>query len=232
MLDHQALLEAFRDYASQLLRPYAVGPVLYRLTDQVVAVLGVDGAGVCLGDGDGVLRFVTATDGDVATIEEEQVAHDTGPCLEAFRTGNQVVVADLAASTRFDGYRESALAHGARAVAGIPMPVGEARLGALNLYWRAPHDPSTEELEVAQLLADMASGYILNATERERVETLASQLQHALDSRIVIEQAKGVLVERHHISPAEAFHQIRVQARSSSRRVHDLASEIVQAGTD
>ena len=232
MLDHQALLEAFREYASQLLRPYAVGPVLYRLTDQVVAVLGVDGAGVCLGDGDGVLRFVTATDGDVAAIEEAQVAHDTGPCLEAFRTGDQVVVADLAASTRFGGYRESALAHGARAVAGIPMPVGEARIGALNLYWHAPHDPSTEELEVAQLLADMASGYILNATERERVETLASQLQHALDSRIVIEQAKGVLVERHHISPAEAFHQIRAQARSSSRRVHDLANEIVEAGTD
>ncbi len=77
----------------------------------------------------------------------------------------------------------------------------------------------------------MASGYILNATARERAETLATQLQHALDSRIVIEQAKGMLSERHGLRPAEAFQRIRMQARSANRRVHDVATDIVAGRT-
>ena len=146
---------------------------------------------------------------------------------EAFRTGALVVVPDLATSCTWPGYRDAAMGLGARAVAGVPMPVGHARIGALNLYWQEPYDPPKEELEVAQLLADMASGYILNVTARERAETLAARLQHALDSRIVIEQAKGMLVERHGLRPAEAFQRIRIEARSANRRVHDVAREIV-----
>ena len=97
MIDQRSLLDVFREFATRLLGPYEIGPVLYELADQVVAVLGVDGAAVSLADSDGVLHFVTATDADVAAIEEEQVAHDQGPCQEAFRTGQPVVVADLAA---------------------------------------------------------------------------------------------------------------------------------------
>ena len=227
MIDQRSLLDVFREFATRLLGPYEIGPVLYELTDQVVAVLGVDGAAVSLADSDGVLRFVTATDADVAAIEEEQVAHDQGPCQEAFRTGQPVVVADLAACRAWPDYRQTAMGRGARAVAGVPMPVGDQRIGALNLYWQAPYEPPEEELGVAQLLADMATGYILNATARERAETLATQLQHALDSRIVIEQAKGMLVERHGLRPADAFQRIRMQARSANRRVHDVATDIV-----
>lgn len=227
MIHHDALVATFRTYAAALLEPFDVGPVLYGLTDQVTEVLGADGAGVSLGDGDRPLTFVTATDAAIATIEEEQAVRESGPCHRAFRSGTAVVCEDLEADDRFPGYCEVALANGVRAVLGIPMPVGVQRIGALNVYWHAPHVVTDDEVQIAQLLADMASGYILNATRVERSETLAHQLQHALDSRVVIEQAKGILAERHHLSPSEAFHRLRQRARSSSRRVHDVATDIV-----
>ena len=151
MIDQRCLLDAFREFATRLLGSYEIGPVLYELTDQVVAVLGVDGVGVSLGDSDGVLRFVTATDADVAAIEEERVAHEQGPCQEAFRTGACVVVPDLAACGAWPDYRAIAMGRGAQAVAGGPMPVGVERVGALNLDSQAPYEPPEEELEVAQL---------------------------------------------------------------------------------
>ncbi len=227
MVDRTALLAAFDEYATALLRPsYDIGNVLYRLTDQVVAVLGIDGAGVSISRHE-VLSFLTATDVDVAVIEEFQATTGHGPCQEAFRTGRQVRIDDLTQDDPREGFREAALARGFGAVAALPMPVHDNRIGALELYCREPHAWTDAELSVAQLLANMASGYVLNNIELSETRTLAEQLQRALDSRIIVEQAKGVLGGRHGMSPNEAFSLLRDHARDTSSPLHEVCTSVV-----
>jgi AmiR/NasT family two-component response regulator len=107
------------------------------------------------------------------------------------------------------------------------MPLGEQRIGALNLYRRNAQEWPADELDDAQLLADMATGYVLNTRVLHEREKLAAQLQHALDSRVIIEQAKGVIAERHRIDTPAAFELLRRHARNQQQKVHDVASAIV-----
>lgn len=227
VVNHDALVRAFADYAHALRSHYDVGTVLYRLTDHVVDVLQADGAGVSLARDEHHLAFVAATDGHVAAIEEQQIATGTGPCHDAFRTGEVVAVTDLATEDRWPEYTQAARNAGAAAVLGVPMPVDQRRIGAVNIYKHTAHDWAEHEITVAAVLADMATGYILNAGELEEARTLAQQLQHALDSRIIIEQAKGILAERNQITPAEAFQRLRKYARHTQTRLHDVAAQVV-----
>ncbi|HVL97803.1 MAG TPA: GAF and ANTAR domain-containing protein [Egibacteraceae bacterium] len=227
MADQSALNRAFADYARTIARRYEIGDALYRLTDQVVDILGVDGAGVSLADRDEVLQFVSATDEQVTIVEEHQAGTGEGPCHDAYMKGEQVTSTDLTVDTRWPVYTPVAVEQGLRAAAGIPMVVEGERIGALNLYTESAREWPTDELEIAQLLADMATGYIVNARNLAESEKLASQLQHALDSRVVIEQAKGVVAERHGLSTADAFLRLRQHARSHSSRLHDVASAII-----
>jgi GAF domain-containing protein len=231
MTDQQALIRAFADYARTLARRYDIGEVLYRLTDQVVEILDVDGAGVSIAD-HGRLRFVTATDEDIAQIEERQVDLGQGPCHDAYTSGDRVTSADLSVEARWPDYTGTALRVGCRAVAGIPMLTGEQRVGALNLYVRRPREWPADELDIAQVLADMATGYIINARTLTEADRTTVQLQHALDSRIIVEQAKGVLAERHRITPAAAFERLRRHARHRNTKVHDVARQVIDAGLD
>lgn len=232
MVNEAALLSAFEHYSRMLLSTFDVAHVLHQLMAQAVEVLGVDGAGVCLADQDDHLVFVAATDADVAVIEEEQVSENEGPCHDAYLVGNRVVVEDLDAHEGWPSYRRVALSRGVRAVAGLPMPVRERRIGAMNLYWSAPHAWTDHELDVAQVLADMASGYIVNRDELSSSQELAAQLQRALHSRTVIEQAKGVLVGRHRVTTDEAFTRLRGHARSTSSQLHTVCLDVVDGRLD
>ena len=227
MIDDTALRDALRDYARRIASTYELGDALYSVTDLSLQVLGCDGAGISVGDPDGRLRFVTATEQGVVRIEEEQAIAQEGPCFEAYETGELVVTPDLSDEPRWDHYRRTAFEAGFRAVAGVPMLVEDVRIGAMNLYHAQPHEWSPEELEVAQVLADMASGYIANHRTLAESQRLADQLQKALDSRVVIEQAKSVLAARHHLHIDDAFQHLRTQARSTSRKLHDVAREVV-----
>lgn len=230
MSDAARLRALVSEYARTTLGRYEIGEVLYRLTDQSLAFLGVDGAGVSLGDGDGQLRFLTATDDNVVRVEEKQVTSQRGPCHEAFQTGEVTVVDDLRTidDGRWKDYPEFAIEQGCMSVSGIPMVVDGQRIGALNVYRHAagPWDATT--LEDAQLIADMASGYIVNDRTLAESRLLADQLQRALDSRIEIEQAKGVLAERHGTDVAAAFQRLRAHARRTNQRLHDVAAAVVR----
>lgn len=232
MVDEQALREAFSHYAEALLAQYEVGDVLYALTDQVVSVLGIDGAGVSLGLTRDGLRFVTATDQRTASIEQVQAASGEGPCYEAFRSGASVAVDDLRHEQRWPEYRDAAAELQIRAVAGIPMPVSHNRIGALNLYASEPREWTADELGVAQLLANVASGYILHGRQLDESRTLAGQLQRALDSRIVIEQAKGILAGRHGIDISAAFERLRNHSRDNHARIHEVCRQVIAGELD
>lgn len=227
MVEQATLLRVFADYARTIAGRYDVTDVLDRLTHQIVAVLDVQAVGALLAGQDDRLRFATASDDDAAAVEEHQVAVGQGPCHDAYRTSQRVVVADLD-DQRWPDYAPVVLARGYRAVAGIPMASVGHRIGALDLYRRVPDDWSSDELEVAQVLADMATGYIINArvlTEQQRV---TAQLEHALESRVVIEQAKGLLAERHGVDPPAAFELLRAHARDHNRQLSEVARAVVE----
>jgi GAF domain-containing protein len=227
MADQSALFRAFADYARTTLGDYEVGEVLHRLTDQVVEVLGVAGAGVSVGQADGRLTFVTATDEPTSRIEHQQAELAQGPCHDAFRSGEPVTAADLRTEERWPGYTDAAMELGLHAVAGIPMIVRSERIGALNVYSRDPREWPADDVETAQLLADMASGYIVSTRTLEQHQRLAGQLQHALDSRVVVEQAKGMLAAQHGIDPSAAWERLRSYARNHQAKVHDLAQAVL-----
>ncbi len=228
MVDDAALRNATRDYARRIADTYDLGHALYSVTDHSLQILGCDGAGVSVADPEGRLRFITATEQSVVRIEEEQAVAQEGPCFEAYESGQVVVTGDLEQEQRWERYRSTALDAGFRAVAGVPMLVGDVRIGAMNLYRQQPHEWSEEELEVAQLLGDMASGYISNHRTLQASQRLAEQLQEALDSRVIVEQAKGVLAVQHDSSVADAFQLLRSYARSNGRRLHEVAREVVE----
>jgi GAF domain-containing protein len=228
MADHVALNRTLVEFTQTLLARYDIGHVLYRLTDHTTEILGVAGAGVSLAEPDGSLRFVTATDDAASRIEDHQVRSRQGPCHEAYRTAQQVLVGDLDSEGRWPDYVEVARKVGFESVAGLPLRVEDRAVGALNVYHTEPHDWPPDDVTTAQILADMAAGYILNVRELEETRRLADQLQSALDSRIVIEQAKGIIAARSDVDINDAFQTLRTYARTRRRRIHDVARHVIE----
>jgi GAF domain-containing protein len=232
MVDDVALRAAFGDFARALVGSFDPDQMLHLLTGQVVGVLGVDGAGVSLATGNGdELAFATATSERVSAVEDAQVELRQGPCHEAYRTGQLVAVPYLELEERWPEYRKVALDHGLRSVAGIPMPVSDVRIGALNLYRSHNHEWGREELETARILADMASGYILNVNRLDDERSRAQGLTRALESRDVIGQAKGILMARYRLSAAASFELLRRISQDRNLKLREIASHIVETGS-
>ena len=227
-VDGDGLREVLSDYARALaLGDYDVGQVMFDLSDQCTAILPVDGAGVCLDDGTGTLHFLSATDGRAARLEEAQVAGQDGPCFTAYRTGKLISVDDIAGDDRWPAYRDVAVELGYGSVLGVPMPVRLETIGALNLYRDEAGPWAPDVLEAASTLSNMATGYVTMSRALADARELAGQLQHALDTRVVVEQAKGVITAQHGITPSEAYERLRAYTRNHRVKVHDVAARIV-----
>lgn len=232
MINQAALLDAYEAFGVALLRPYEIGDVLYQLTDQVVQVLDIDGAGVALtANGDG-LQLLSASDHHIAAIDDTQIGTQAGPLYLAYRDNEQVRIDDITTVDEWPEMARAARARGMRAIGALPMPVDERRIGALSLYRGEPHAWADDEIQAGQGLANMASAYVLNHKALSESRTLTGQLRTALDSRIIVEQAKGLLAGRHGISPNEAFGRLRKRARSSGERLHDVCRQVVEGKLD
>lgn len=232
MVDDTTLQAALREFVGVLVRRYDIGQVLHQLTDHCVEVLGCDGAGVAVRNG-GTLRFVAATDAVVTRIEQRQIAARQGPCQDAYTTGAATTSIDLDDEERWPAYRQVACEAGIRAAAGVPLIVDRTTtLGALNLSWRQVHSPTEDELGAARLLADMAAAYITNLRSLADAERLSDQLQETLDSRMVIEEAKGILEERHQLDSQAALDRLRDYAQPRNQRLSEIAREIITGDLD
>jgi GAF domain-containing protein len=227
VVDHERLAQLLRDFARNLVTSYQVTDILYSLCDSVVDLLPVTGAGVMLDD-DEVLRFVAASDELVREIETLQIELGEGPCLRAYATGAPVVVPDLKADDSFPQFGPRALAAGMRGVYSFPMHVDDERVGAMNFYSEDAAGFGAVDLEAGQVLADVAAGYILNARTLERSTKLSQQLQAALKSRVVIEQAKGKLSEQLGVGVEEAFAIMRQHARVNGLKLRTIATDLVE----
>ena len=227
------LLHTLSEFAHALVRRYDVPDMLYELAGRVTQVLGVDGCAVSLGDDEGALRFVAASGERVALAEQLQEQLQAGPARQAYRSGRHVLVADLSRGRDgWEPFAEQVLAVGLRAVASFPMSLDGASIGALNAYSRPPRGWDHDDLAAAQVLADMATSYVLHAVELRRAAAVRDQLQQALDSRIVIEQAKGILAERHGTDVDAAFGVLRRRARDSGTKLHDVCRAVIDGSLE
>ena len=227
MPDQSLLLQTLSRFAQALPLAYDLEAMLSDLTDSVVAVLGLTGSGVTLAENDRLV-FVSAAGEGLAELEATQEEFQAGPCVDAFTTGEVVTVADLAqVGDRWPEYVEVARRLGIRSVAGIPMKLADQSFGALNLYAENPQTWNEHDLHAAHVLADVATSYLVNGSKVRQLEQLTEQLQYALGSRVIIEQAKGVVATRDGVSVDEAFHRIRRHARSHNANVRTVAEAIV-----
>jgi len=196
------------------------------LCARVDEVLPVNGSGVMLADRGGNLRVVAASDDQLGEIERLQIELGEGPCLHAYETGGQVLVRDLAEDDQFQRFDPRALDAGLRSVFSFPMQIGEIRVGALNLYTRDRQPFDDEDAVIGQALADLATAFVLNLRTSEQASLLNTQLQVALDSRVVIEQAKGRLSEQLGVDIDEAFERLRRHARNHGEKLRDVAQRV------
>jgi GAF domain-containing protein len=216
--------------AGRLVMPYDVDDTLQELAERATAMLGICGSAVSLATGDR-LAFATAVPETVAALEHAQAKAQEGPCVQAYRTGEVVAIPDLARMTEgWDAYRATAAELGIGAVAGIPMRLDGTAVGALNLYAAGARDWSEEDLRAVHVLADMCTGLLVNSSRLQRQQQLTEQLQHALDSRVVIEQAKGIVAQVHNEDVGQAFERIRRHARNNHVGLRSVASAIVDLG--
>jgi transcriptional regulator with GAF, ATPase, and Fis domain len=230
MADEKLLSAALSEFARTLVKRFAISDVLDDLAQRVTLVLGIAGAGVSLREGDR-LRFVTAVDERTTNLERIQEREQAGPCIDAWRSGEVVTVADLRATAgAWRAYGQAARAAGIVAVAGVPMSVERTVIGALDLYDARVNEWDRDDLAAARVLADMATSYVVNASELDRQRRTTEQLQEALDSRIVIEQAKGIIAAERGVSVDEAFEVLRRHARSRNTHLRAVADAVVNLG--
>jgi transcriptional regulator with GAF, ATPase, and Fis domain len=226
-----ALADVFVEMADTLVDDFDVMEFLHVLTERCVQLLSISAAGLLLADEEGALQVMAASSERTHLLELFQVQTHQGPCLDCFATGQPVSVADLPSAGRWPRFTAAAAEVGFAAVHAVPMRLRTQIIGALNFFTIEPGPIDDTTLRVGQALADVATIGLLQQRAIHHRDALTEQLQSALNSRIMIEQAKGVLAERLHVDVAQAFMLLRQGARSQNRRLSDLAHAIV-AGTD
>jgi GAF domain-containing protein len=163
--------------------------------------------------------------------DHEQLHPFPCPCRDAYSTGEVVRVSDVREeSTRWPEYSASASRLSIAGVASIPMRLADQNIGALNLYAPVPRLWSDQDMAVAGMLADMATSYLVNASKLRQQEQLSEQLQRALHSRVVIEQAKGITAQQHSVTIDEAYQLMRRHARNNNASLRAVAEAIVTVG--
>lgn len=228
MTRDQRLATTFVELADSLVDDFDVVELMVLLTERCVELLEVSEAGLLLSDGTGRLRLVAATSEALQTVELFQAQADEGPCCECFHTGLAVGVADLSVEdVRWPRFAPVAAGAGFRAVHAVPLRLRGQVLGALNLFGREPGMLRPSYATAAQALADVATVALLQNRAIEESHRISEQLQEALNSRITIEQAKGMIAEHASCGMDEAFESLRRHARSRRARLSVVAAALV-----
>jgi GAF domain-containing protein len=228
--DRERLLaDAFDGLADTLVDDYDVIDVLDRLAGYSVQLLAAESVGILLADAQATLRVVASTNEQTEWMELLQLQADEGPCVECFRAGAPVNVDDLAdAAARWPRFVAALEERGVNgSVHALPLRLRGQAIGTLNLFHHQPGPLPEEDLALGQALADVATIGILSERAIRRGEVVNEQLRIALNSRIVIEQAKGVLAQRGGLGMDVAFDRLRRYARQRGLRLSEVASQVV-----
>jgi len=223
------LAQTFVELADSLVESFDVVDLLARLGERCVELFDAAAAGLLLADGQGALRLMAATSEAMEIVELFQLQNAEGPCLDCYDSGAPVQVEDMAgAADRWPLFVPVASEAGFRSAHALPLRLRGRVLGALNLFRTAPGHLAPGQVAAAQALADVATIAIVQHRAAHDAQELADQLQLALDSRVVIEQAKGVIAEQAGVAMDEAFAGLRAHARRHRRRLAEVAHDVVE----
>lgn len=228
MPDGQQLARVFVELADTLVADFDVIDFLHLLTERCVDLLEADSAGILLTDQQDRLRLVAASTEQTRLLELFQLQSAQGPCLDCFTTGLPVVSTDLAADIqRWPIFAAAARRSGFAAVHALPMRLRDQVIGTLNLFSTTTGTLTQDTTALAQAFADVATIGILSERAAREKHVLSQQLQIALNTRVIIEQAKGMLAERRGLTMDQAFNALRAYARNSNRKLADVALAVI-----
>jgi GAF domain-containing protein len=227
-MDETFLAQTVVAAADTMVTDFDVVDFLSMLATRCVELFDAGDAGFMLVDSSGHLQVVASSSHVMHILELFEIQHAEGPCPDAYRTGSGVEVNDLLrAADRWPTFTPEALKTGFRSVFAFPMRLRKQTIGALNLIRTTTGPLPSGELAAAQALADIATIGILHHRASKESRLLTEQLQYALDSRIVIEQAKGAAAQQLDIEMDQAFEALRQYSRRHNRRLIDVATDIV-----
>ncbi len=221
------LARTFVEVADSLVDNFDVVDLLSRLADRCVEIVDVTAAGLLLGSADGELRLLASSSEAVRVLELFAIQTDEGPCIDCYRTGQPIVNVNIVdAGDRWPRFASKAVEAGFRSVHAIPLRLRGQTIGVLNLV--RGHEGALRDVDVvaAQALADVATIAILQHRVTSDAQALNEKLTQALSTRIVIEQAKGVVAERAGVDMEQAFVRLRSHARNHNLRLTDLAQAV------
>ncbi|HEX6421756.1 MAG TPA: GAF and ANTAR domain-containing protein [Acidimicrobiales bacterium] len=230
-MDPRRLGRAFVELADTLVADFDVVEFMATLAHRSIELLDVDEAAVVLDDGAGGLRTMASSHEAAGHLELFELQKQEGPCLDCYRTGTQILnqsLVDPAAARRWPRFTPEARRLGFATTHALPMRLRGRIIGAVNLFGSAAAGTlSGLEVEVGQGLADVATVGLVQWRRFHEARLVSEQLQSALSSRIVIEQAKGMLAERRQIALGAAFEALRTHARNTNQRLRDVAQALV-----
>jgi transcriptional regulator with GAF, ATPase, and Fis domain len=233
MTREQRIGRVFVELADTLVDDFDAIDLLYVLCERSVELLTADAAGLILADQRGQLQVMASTTEEARVLELFVLQNSEGPCLDCYATGQPQVNIDLReVEVRWPHFRAATVEAGYRSTHALPMRLRGQVIGALNLFCVHQVTLSEDEIALGQALCDVATIGLLQERSVRHGEILAEQLQNALNSRILIEQAKGVLAERAGIAVDEAFALMRSWARNHHLRLQDTAQGVIDGTSD
>jgi GAF domain-containing protein len=217
----------FVEIVDTLVGDFDVIEVMTLLTTRVVQLLDVTAAGILLADTDNNLRVIGASDEQSNMLELFQLQNDQGPCLDSFRSGESVANSRLDLDSPWPEFAAASLRAGLPSVCAIPLRLKNLTIGCLNMFSAKPLPLSDPEIALAQALADVATIAIVQDLATRKAIIREGELQHALNSRISIEQAKGIISASLGVDMKEAFRQLLAFARNNNRALTGVANDLV-----
>jgi GAF domain-containing protein len=203
---------------------------LQQVVDACVQLFSVTGSGLMVADAQSVLRYAVATDGPGQELEDVQLEAGEGPCVLAFVADQLVDSDDASTDPRWPSIADRIRPLGIRGMLGVPVHLSGIPVGSLDIYLDVPHHWDDSEQRALTRYADVVEVMIETAVAADRAGELAEQLNYALDYRVPIERGVGYLMARDGIDHAEAFSRLRLAARSSRRRIGDVAEQLLHTG--
>ncbi|MDH6284860.1 GAF and ANTAR domain-containing protein [Prescottella agglutinans] len=227
-MSERRLVHVFEELADALAPGFDTIDLLRTLTHRTVELIAIDAAGILLTDEHGHLTSVASTTEPVHTLEQLEVADARGPCYDCFTAGRPLVnLSRDAASARWPRFQHLSTEVGFGAVHAVPLRLRDQVIGSLNMFCVATGSLSAEDIDTSRALARITAIGLLHKRAASSAQKEAAQLRQALTSRIIIEQAKGMLAESAGCTPAVAFDALRRYARTHGRPLHDVAAEVV-----
>ena len=224
----RSIIRAFVELSNELVDGYDIVELLARLTTSSAQLLDVASAGLLLADERGGLHLAAASSERTRDLELLQLQRDEGPCLDCYRSGRPVIVPDLTTEgERWPQFTAAAAKLGYASVHAVPMRLRDNVLGTLGLFGNDPGRLEADDLALAQALVHVASVAIVNEKAAADRTVINAQLQHALTSRIILEQAKGVLAHVGDLDMDTAFAVLRRYARDRGEKLSDVAGRVV-----